>query len=113
MEALACGTPVIAFPAGALCEVVEHGRTGFLVNDASEMAQAIRRAGDISPANCLHAARERFSADRMIAEHLSRYHKLALMGQAPRLARDALVPPGPRPVNAPDIHPAEAGQSAA
>src|SRR5262249_25501474 len=38
MEALACGTPVIAFPSGALAEIVEHGRTGFLVKNETEMA---------------------------------------------------------------------------
>ena len=42
MEALACGTPVIAFPSGALPEIVEHGRTGLIVRDAQEMAEAIR-----------------------------------------------------------------------
>src|SRR5581483_6755838 len=41
MEALACGTPVIAFPNGALPELVEHGRTGFLVNSVEQMARAI------------------------------------------------------------------------
>ena len=41
MEALACGTPVIAFPNGALAEVVEDGRTGFLVENTREMAAAI------------------------------------------------------------------------
>ncbi len=86
MEALACGTPVIAFPAGALKRVVEHGRTGFLVNDAGEMAAAMRRVGEISSDNCLYAARERFSAERMISEHLARYDQLA---RAFRPAQDA------------------------
>jgi glycosyltransferase involved in cell wall biosynthesis len=77
MEAFACGTAVIAFPSGALADVVEHGRTGFLVNDAAEMAAAIGRAREISPADCLRAARVRFSAERMIAEYLARYEQLA------------------------------------
>src|SRR5262249_15360758 len=76
MEALACGTPVIALPAGALAEVVEHGRTGFLVNDVAGMAEAVRRVGEISPADCLNAAQTRFSAERMISEHLARYEQL-------------------------------------
>jgi glycosyltransferase involved in cell wall biosynthesis len=77
MEALACGTPVIAFPSGALPEIIEHGRTGFLVENAREMAQAIRHAGSIDPENCRRAARERFSAGRMIGEYLRRYERLA------------------------------------
>jgi glycosyltransferase involved in cell wall biosynthesis len=77
MEALACGTPVIAFPAGALREIVEHGRTGFLVNDVYEMAEAIRQVDSIDPEECRRAARERFSADRMLQAYLSRYNSLA------------------------------------
>lgn len=77
MEALACGTPVIAYPAGALVEIVEHGRTGFLVSDAAQMAEAILLAGEIDPEACRAAARKRFSADRMAAEYLCRYQIMA------------------------------------
>jgi glycosyltransferase involved in cell wall biosynthesis len=80
MEALACGTPVIAFPSGALPEIVEHGRTGFIVDTPSDMARAIRHAGKLDPAVCRAAARERFSADRMISEYLSLYGRLARAG---------------------------------
>lgn len=66
IEALASGTPVIAFPNGALPQVVEHGRTGFIVKDVREMADAITAAGELEPAACRQAAAERFSLDRMI-----------------------------------------------
>lgn len=77
MEALACGTPVIAFPAGALPEIVEDGRTGFLAGSEREMAEAIRAAGTIDPEACRAAARERFSAAVMAARHLALYEELA------------------------------------
>jgi glycosyltransferase involved in cell wall biosynthesis len=76
MEALACGTPVIAFAAGALTEIVEHGRTGYLVSDEIEMADAIRASGDISGSECRRVARERFSARRMTEEYIEVYERL-------------------------------------
>jgi glycosyltransferase involved in cell wall biosynthesis len=77
MEALACGTPVIAFPNGALAEVVEHGVTGFLVRDEHEMADAIHAAGTIGPEACREAAQTRFSAERMVERYLALYRRLA------------------------------------
>lgn len=76
MEALACGTPVIAFPAGALPEIIEHGRTGFLVDTDREMAAAIDAAGDIDPETCRMYARERFDVGAMAARYLERYRAL-------------------------------------
>jgi glycosyltransferase involved in cell wall biosynthesis len=82
MEALAAGTPVIAYRSGALPEVVEHGRTGFIVEDISEMAQAIRAVGEIDPEACRAAARERFPLSRMITKYLTLYEQLAV-GRSP------------------------------
>ncbi|MBV9859177.1 MAG: glycosyltransferase family 4 protein [Alphaproteobacteria bacterium] len=76
MEAIACGTPVIAFRAGALTEVVEHGVTGFLVDDFREMAEAIQAAADIDPAQCRAIARRRFSLERMIAGYFDLYQRM-------------------------------------
>lgn len=77
MEALAAGVPVIAYPAGALPEIVEHGRTGFMAEDVASMADALRDAGRIDPENCRRAARERFCAQRMIEEYFGLYDRLA------------------------------------
>jgi glycosyltransferase involved in cell wall biosynthesis len=77
MEALACGTPVVAFPAGALAEIIEPGVTGFLVNDVREMAKAIHAAGKIDPERCRAAAAERFSLERMVERYFAVYERLA------------------------------------
>lgn len=76
MEALAAGTPVIAFPNGALPEIVEHGRTGFIVKDAAEMSEAIGRAHEISPRSCRQAAVARFSHLGMVEGYLEAYEKI-------------------------------------
>ncbi|WP_274425716.1 glycosyltransferase family 4 protein [Chelativorans sp. YIM 93263] len=83
IEALACGTPVVAFPNGALPEVVEHGRTGFIVNDVHEMADAISACSDIDPEVCRSAAADRFSPDRMEQNYLELYHRIADARAAP------------------------------
>ncbi|HOL71199.1 MAG TPA: glycosyltransferase [Bryobacteraceae bacterium] len=77
MEALACGTPVVAYPAGALREIVEHGKTGFLVSSEEEMAEAILAAGALDPAVCRRAACQRFAASRTIREYFDLYERLA------------------------------------
>lgn len=76
MEALACGTPVVAFANGALKDIVQHGVTGMLVKGVDEMADAIRRAGDIDGHVCQEQARAEFSAERMVARYLERYQTL-------------------------------------
>jgi glycosyltransferase involved in cell wall biosynthesis len=94
MEALACGTPVVAFPAGALPEIVEHGRTGFIVRDEQEMAEAIHAAARIEPEACRTAARERFSLERTVARYFGLYRDLAQRGWTePVLAGSATRPP--------------------
>jgi glycosyltransferase involved in cell wall biosynthesis len=59
-EAMACGTPVIAFPEGSAPEIVLDGETGFVVGDEREMAAAIGRLREIDPERCRASARERF-----------------------------------------------------
>lgn len=77
MEALASGTPVIAFRAGALPDIVEHGVTGFIVDTTEDMAEAIGRIGTIDPAACRRAACERFPLRRTTDAYLSLYARLA------------------------------------
>ena len=76
MEALAAGTPVVALPSGALPEIVDDGRTGFVVRDAVEMATAIERCGGLDRAVCRAEARERFSAEAMVSRYVALYESL-------------------------------------
>jgi glycosyltransferase involved in cell wall biosynthesis len=82
MEAAACGTPVIAFANGALPETVEDGRTGFIVRDLDEMADAIRRTDEIDPEMCRAAARRRFALGAMVDRYLAAYRLVAASAQA-------------------------------
>lgn len=76
MEASASGTPVVATRQGALAEIVEDGRTGFLVDTPAELSDAILASCELNPAVCRQSAVERFSADRMIAGYFDLYREL-------------------------------------
>ena len=73
VEALACGTPVIAMRRGCMPALVDHGVTGFLADTDEEFAAYVRRAGEIDPAACRRAAEERFSAGAMADRYLELY----------------------------------------
>ncbi len=77
MEAAMAGAPVIAFAMGALTEIVEQGRTGFLVDNEKEMVEAIGKCQDIDPRQCREIAKERFAERRAQAEYLRMYQGLA------------------------------------
>jgi glycosyltransferase involved in cell wall biosynthesis len=77
IEALACGTPVLAFPEGAVPEVIEDGRTGFLCRDVADMAEAITRVGELDRGACRRAVEGYFSTERMVREHLELFASLA------------------------------------
>jgi glycosyltransferase involved in cell wall biosynthesis len=83
VEALACGTPVVAFPEGAAPEVVADGRTGFLVQDEEEMAAAALRASAIDPAACRGHVLARFNAARVAERYADVYRRVAERPPAP------------------------------
>ena len=87
MEAIACGTPVVAFPVGALPELIEPGVTGFLVRDTREMAAAIHASDSIDHDRCREIARQRFSLQRMVEGYFGYYRKLAATAQSGAAAR--------------------------
>jgi glycosyltransferase involved in cell wall biosynthesis len=74
-EAMACGTPVIAFPEGSAPELVLEGETGFVVGDEREMAAAVGRLDEIDPVRCRESARERFDV-AAVAESYERAYEL-------------------------------------
>jgi glycosyltransferase involved in cell wall biosynthesis len=76
LEAMASGTPVLAFDEGAAGEIVQDGRTGFLCTDEAHMAEVIGRVGELDRAACRAAVEDHFSAERMVAEYLELFSQL-------------------------------------
>jgi glycosyltransferase involved in cell wall biosynthesis len=75
-EALACGTPVLAFNRGSVSEIVEHGKTGFITSSVEEMAESVSRLSTINPADCRATAVKRFSVDAMVKGYEKAFLKL-------------------------------------
>jgi glycosyltransferase involved in cell wall biosynthesis len=77
IEALACGTPVLAFPEGAAREIVRDGVNGFLVPDEDAMSAAVTRLPEISPAECRASVTETYSVDTVVAGYEEVYARVA------------------------------------
>ena len=75
-ESLACGTPVISCPTGALPEIVRQGVDGFLIQSIEEGCEAVGKLGTIDRAACRQRAVEHFSADAVLARYLELYTRL-------------------------------------
>lgn len=76
VEAMACGTPVIASRRGSMPELIEHGVTGFLVDSLDEANQAIERIDQIDRKKVRRAVAERFTIDRMADAYLALYQRI-------------------------------------
>ncbi len=76
IEAMACGTPVIAYRAGSVPEVLEDGLTGFIVEDQPGAVEAVRKVPDLSRAGCRRVFEARFSVERMARDYLREYERL-------------------------------------
>ncbi len=87
-EALACGTPVVAFPHGAAPEIVTPGVTGFLPGDEESAVRALREVPVLDRAVCRSAAEERFSLQRMALDHERLYQVLRWRGDRAREEAD-------------------------
>lgn len=75
-EALACGTPVIAFGRGAAREVVLDGETGFVVDNTDQMVDAVSRIYEINPETCRRSMEERFDTPIMVDRYLELYGRI-------------------------------------
>jgi glycosyltransferase involved in cell wall biosynthesis len=76
VEAMACGTPVIAYPRGSMPEIVTPGVTGFLVDGVEAAAACVDRAQALDRAAIREVAAERFGKDRMVDDYLRVYQRL-------------------------------------
>ena len=88
IEALACGTPVIAYRRGAIPEIVQDGATGFVVNNQEEAIRAAQSIGNIDRRTCRAAFEQRFTVTAMVDNYLRVYHRIA------RSLDDSAMQPG-------------------
>ena len=70
IEALACGTPVIGFKRGSVPEVIDHGITGFIVNNEEEMISALKSINQIIRTNCRQVSESRFNSETIAKQYL-------------------------------------------
>ena len=96
IEAMACGTPVIAYAGGSVAEVIEQGRTGFIVTELEDAIEAVRRVPDLSRARCRQVFEKRFTATRMARDYVKLYmrivdRRMKQLNDGSRLSRRALT----------------------
>lgn len=96
IESMACGTPVIAFCEGSVPEVIDHGKTGFIVEDIEQSLEALDQVQHFNREGCREIFEERFSARRMAADYVKIYQRLIeskARTRPQRLARHAIQRP--------------------
>jgi len=86
VEAMACGTPVIAYRGGSVPEVLDHGVTGWLCDGIDQAVAAVGRVHELSRAACRRVFEQRFTAARMASDYTAIYHRI-LQRRAPRSLR--------------------------
>ena len=94
IEAMACGTPVIAYPCGSVPEVVEDGISGFIVRDIDQAVRAVERVASLDRRRCRQEFEKRFTAQRMASDYLRIYQGMLSQKQLiGRKERPPLPPP--------------------
>jgi glycosyltransferase involved in cell wall biosynthesis len=76
IEAMACGTPVIAYSGGAVPEIIEEGHTGFIVEELEGAVEAARKIPKLSRKRCREVFEQRFTATRMANDYVRAYERL-------------------------------------
>jgi glycosyltransferase involved in cell wall biosynthesis len=76
VEAMACGTPVIAFGKGSMPEIIQNGVNGFIVSSIEEMAQRLKDIENISRKSCRETVVKRFSQEKMVKEYIEVYNEI-------------------------------------
>ena len=90
IEAMACGTPVIAFETGSVPEVLENALTGFIVHSEDQAVEAVRRIGTLDRARIRSEFERRFTAQRMAQNYLKLYTRLTRARRLPTLTAQAM-----------------------
>jgi len=78
IEAMACGTPVIAFNKGSMPEVIKNGKTGFLVRNVDEACEKLQDIRELDRESCRIWVEERFSQERMVNDYIALYKKISM-----------------------------------
>ena len=107
IEAMACGTPVIAYRSGSVPEVITDGVSGFIVDDIEGAVAAVRRLDELDRAGCRASFEARFTVDRMARDYLDVYDRVIRAGPRPSRAaltegadsREPMRPRGTPPAN--------------
>jgi glycosyltransferase involved in cell wall biosynthesis len=95
IEALACGTPVIAMRRGSTPEIIEHGVNGFICDTVDDMVKAVEQVSSLDRRLCRQSFEERFSAPRMARDYVKVYERIVADRVANTAVRDALPAPTP------------------
>ncbi|MDB6067596.1 MAG: glycosyl transferase [Pedosphaera sp.] len=90
IEAMACGTPVIACSRGAVPEIIEHGTTGFVTRNIEEAFRALDGIPRLSRRRCRQAFEERFTATRMAGDYVAVYEQLVRARPMPELSAEVV-----------------------